>query len=115
VAIPELISIVDDDESVRQGLGRLLTSVGFAVKTFASADEYLNADQLEKANCLLLDIRMPGMSRQKFAAANARISLRYCRKQAGKSKEPMGRPSYWGVKPTTLISRIKRLSLVRPV
>jgi FixJ family two-component response regulator len=62
VAIPELISIVDDDESVRQGLGRLLTSVGFAVKTFASADEYLSADQLEKANCLLLDIRMPGMS-----------------------------------------------------
>jgi FixJ family two-component response regulator len=57
-----LISIVDDDESVRQGLGRLLTSVGFAVKTFASADEYLSADQLEKANCLLLDIRMPGMS-----------------------------------------------------
>jgi FixJ family two-component response regulator len=62
VAIPELISIVDDDESVRQGLGRLLTSVGFAVKTFASGEEYLSADQLEKVDCLILDIRMPAMS-----------------------------------------------------
>jgi len=57
-----LISIVDDDESVRQGLSRLLTSVGFAVKTFASAKEYLSSDQLEKADCLILDIRMSGMS-----------------------------------------------------
>ena len=57
-----MISIVDDDESVRQGLSRLLTSVGFAVKTFASAKEYLSSDQLEKADCLILDIRMSGMS-----------------------------------------------------
>jgi FixJ family two-component response regulator len=62
VAIPELISIVDDDESVRQGLRRLLTSVGFAVNTFASAEEYLSSDQLERAGCLILDIRMSGMS-----------------------------------------------------
>jgi FixJ family two-component response regulator len=62
VAIPELISIVDDDESVRQGLSRLLTSVGFAVNTFASAEEYLSSDQLERADCLILDIRMSGMS-----------------------------------------------------
>jgi FixJ family two-component response regulator len=62
VAIPELISIVDDDESVRQGLRRLLTSVGFAVITFASAEEYLASDQLERADCLILDIRMSSMS-----------------------------------------------------
>jgi FixJ family two-component response regulator len=62
VAIPELISIVDDDESVRQGLRRSLTSVGFAVNTFASAEEYLNSDQLERAHCLILDIWMSGMS-----------------------------------------------------
>jgi CheY-like chemotaxis protein len=62
VAIPELILIVDDDESVRQGLSRLLTSVGFAVNTFASAEEYLSSDQLERADCLILDIRMSGMS-----------------------------------------------------
>jgi FixJ family two-component response regulator len=62
VAIPELISIVDDDESVRQGLSRLLTSVGFTVNTFASAEEYLSSHQLERADCLILDIRMSGMS-----------------------------------------------------
>jgi FixJ family two-component response regulator len=62
VAIPELISIVDDDESVRQGLSRLLTSVGFAVKAFASAEKYLSSDQLERPDCLILDIRMSGMS-----------------------------------------------------
>jgi FixJ family two-component response regulator len=62
VAIPDLISIVGDDESVRQGLSRLLTSVGFAVKTFASAEDYLSSDQLERADCLILDIRMSGMT-----------------------------------------------------
>jgi FixJ family two-component response regulator len=62
VAIPELISIVDDDESVRQGLSRLLTSVGFAVNTFASAKEYLSSDELVRADCLILDIRMSGMT-----------------------------------------------------
>ena len=62
MAIPELISIVDDNESVRQGLGRLLTSVGFAVNTFTSAEEYLSSDQLKRADCLILDIRMSGMS-----------------------------------------------------
>ena len=62
MAIPELISIVDDDESVRQGLSRLLTSVGFAVNTFASAEEYLGSDQPERADCLILDILMSGMS-----------------------------------------------------
>jgi FixJ family two-component response regulator len=62
VAIPRSISIVDDDESVRQGLTRLLNSAGFAVNTFASGEEYLSSDQLGRADCLILDIQMPGMS-----------------------------------------------------
>jgi FixJ family two-component response regulator len=73
VAKPGLISIVDDDESVRQGVSRLLTSVGFAVKTFASAEEYLSSDELERADCLILDIRMSGLSGidlQRLLAAN---------------------------------------------
>ena len=61
VAIP-LISIVDDDYSVRDSLARLIRSVGFDVAMFASAEEFLNADQGAHANCLILDIRMPGMS-----------------------------------------------------
>ena len=60
MAIPELISIVDDDRSVREGLNRLLSSAGFIVNTFASAEEYLSSNQALTADCLLLDIRMPG-------------------------------------------------------
>jgi FixJ family two-component response regulator len=60
VAVP-LISIVDDDVSVREALWGLLRSVGFAVNSFASAEEFLASDQLGSANCLVLDVRMPGM------------------------------------------------------
>ena len=61
MAVPIKVSIVDDDESVREGLSRLLSSVGFAVNTFASAEEYLSSDQPRSSDCLLLDVRMPGM------------------------------------------------------
>lgn len=57
-----LISVVDDDESVRESLDGLLRSVGFAVKVFASAEEFLNSDHLRDIDCLMLDVRMPGMS-----------------------------------------------------
>jgi FixJ family two-component response regulator len=60
--MPALISIVDDDESVRDALWGFLRSVGFAVNVFASAEAFLNSDQLGKADCLILDVRMPGMS-----------------------------------------------------
>jgi FixJ family two-component response regulator len=56
-----LISIVDDDESVREAVCGLLRSVGFAVSVFASAEEFLASDQLRSADCLVLDVRMPGM------------------------------------------------------
>jgi FixJ family two-component response regulator len=62
VATPKLISVIDDDASARRGLCRLLRSVGFAANAFTSAEEYLSSDQPENADCLLLDIRMPGMS-----------------------------------------------------
>ena len=57
-----LISIVDDDESVRESLDGLLRSVGFAVKVFASAEEFLNSDHRRDIDCLLLDVRLPGMN-----------------------------------------------------
>jgi CheY-like chemotaxis protein len=55
-----LISIVDDDESIREALCGLLRSVGFAVNAFASAEEFLASDQLRSTDCLVLDVRMPG-------------------------------------------------------
>lgn len=62
VAEPPLISIIDDDESVREALWGLVRSVGFAVSTFASAEEFVSSDQLGNADCLILDVCMPGMS-----------------------------------------------------
>ena len=59
---PPLISVIDDDESVREALWGLVRSVGFAVSTFASAEDFVNSDQLRNADCLILDVCMPGMS-----------------------------------------------------
>jgi FixJ family two-component response regulator len=57
-----LISIVDDDASIRKALKRLFTSVGFDVASFASAEEFLSSTLLPESSCLILDLRMPGMS-----------------------------------------------------
>lgn len=57
-----LVSVVDDDESVRESLPDLLREFGFAVETFASAEEFLASDSLGQTRCLILDIAMPGMS-----------------------------------------------------
>ena len=56
------IYVVDDDESARTGLGRLLRSVGFRVTTFVSAQEFLDHGQVENGALLVLDVRMPGIS-----------------------------------------------------
>src|SRR5438270_2729419 len=56
------IAVVDDDESVRDALRSLLKSVGFKAEAFASAAELLNSGQLLALACLILDVRMPGMS-----------------------------------------------------
>jgi FixJ family two-component response regulator len=57
-----LVSVVDDDESVREALPDLLQVFGFAVETFASAEEFLASDRGSDTRCLILDIAMPGMS-----------------------------------------------------
>ena len=57
-----LVSVVDDDESVRESLPDLLREFGFAARTFSSAEEFLASGCIEQTNCLLLDIAMPGMS-----------------------------------------------------
>ena len=57
-----LISVVDDDESIRESLPDLLTVFGFAAQTFSSAEEFLRSDQIGETRCLILDIAMPGMT-----------------------------------------------------
>jgi FixJ family two-component response regulator len=56
-----LVSVVDDDESVRESLPDLLREFGFAVQAFASAEEFLASDYVDRTRCLVLDVAMPGM------------------------------------------------------
>ena len=57
-----LISVVDDDESVRESLPDLLNEFGFDAQAFSSADDFLASDLVARTNCLILDVAMPGMS-----------------------------------------------------
>ena len=57
-----IVFIVDDDDSVRKSLARLITSVGLKVETFSSANAFLKRDSYDGIACLVLDIRMPGLS-----------------------------------------------------
>lgn len=57
-----LVSVVDDDESVRESLPDLLSEFGFAAQTFSSPEEFLLSDCVGQSRCLILDIAMPGMS-----------------------------------------------------
>ncbi|MGB6604020.1 MAG: response regulator transcription factor [Steroidobacteraceae bacterium] len=59
---PATIFVVDDDEGVRNSLKFLLKSVGLATRAFASADEFLAAYRPDQPGCMVLDVRMPGMS-----------------------------------------------------
>ena len=57
-----LISIVDDDDSVRQALKSLIDSVGFRAEVFDSGEKFLNSPYLSQTDCLIADVRMPGMN-----------------------------------------------------
>jgi FixJ family two-component response regulator len=57
-----LVSVVDDDESVRESLPDLLGEFGFAARAFSSPEEFLSSDCIAQTKCLILDIAMPGMS-----------------------------------------------------
>jgi FixJ family two-component response regulator len=57
-----LLSVVDDDESVRESLPDLLGTFGFATRTFSSAEEFLSSGCAYETGCLILDVAMPGMS-----------------------------------------------------
>ncbi len=59
---PPLVSVVDDDESVRESLPDLLREFGFAAHAFSSAEEFLASDNIGETRCLILDFAMPGMT-----------------------------------------------------
>jgi len=62
MAKPLLVSVVDDDESIREALPDLLKELGYSVQAFSSAEEFLASDCVGSTKCLILDLSMPGMS-----------------------------------------------------
>ncbi len=74
-----MVYLIDDDESVRRALQRLLRSAGFEVKAFSSAEAFLETGSLDERACIVLDIRMPGLTgfdvQEKLASMGIRIPV----------------------------------------
>jgi FixJ family two-component response regulator len=74
-----VISIVDDDESVREAIESLMKSVGYIAKVFSSAGEFLKSEYLNDTACLILDLQMPGISglelQSRLAASRCRVPI----------------------------------------
>jgi FixJ family two-component response regulator len=74
-----MISIVDDDESVREATRCLVRSLGYGAAAFASAEEFLDSDRLLDTSCLITDVEMPGLSglelQSRLAANGHRIPI----------------------------------------
>src|SRR5882724_4236222 len=74
-----IVFVVDDDASVREGLGSLIRSAGLRVETFASAQEFLARPRADVPSCLVLDVRLPGLSgldlQKRLAEVNIEIPI----------------------------------------
>ena len=77
--IDAIVFVIDDDESVREAIRSLIRSVGLHVETFASADEFLRGKRPDVPACLILDVRMPGLSgldlQRDLAEANIHVPI----------------------------------------
>jgi FixJ family two-component response regulator len=77
--VTEMVFVIDDDESIREALKSLIRSVGLGVETFASAHEFLQSSRPDVPACLILDVRMPGLSgldlQRDLAEANIHIPI----------------------------------------
>jgi len=91
VAAEQLVSVVDDDDSIRRSTRRLLSASGLRVEVFASAEDFLRLGQLEATSCLLLDLTMPGMGglglQRRLAEAGWRIPIVFLTARATEAEE----------------------------
>ena len=87
-----LVSVVDDDESVRESLPDLLRELGYSVRTFSSAEEFLASDCVGETRCLILDIAMPGMTgpdlQQELTVRGQEIPIVFITAQADETVRP---------------------------
>jgi two-component system, LuxR family, response regulator FixJ len=74
-----IIAIVDDDEPLREALASVMKAAGFSTNTFASAEDYLDSAHRQDTMCLILDMRLPGMSgielQRRLLDANSRVPI----------------------------------------
>ena len=74
-----VIAIVDDDEPLREALSSVIKAAGFSPRTFASAEEFLACDDCDETACLILDVRLPGMSgielQKKLSKTNSQLPI----------------------------------------
>jgi FixJ family two-component response regulator len=91
-SIRSLVSIVDDDESVRESLPDLIRQFGFAAQAFSSAEAFLASDAVSETSCLLLDIAMPGMSgldlQQELTRRRQKIPIVFITAQGDRTVRP---------------------------
>ena len=77
--VADMVFVIDDDESIREALKSLIRSVGLSVATFASAQDFLESSRPDVPSCLILDVRMPGLSgldlQRDLAEANIHIPI----------------------------------------
>jgi FixJ family two-component response regulator len=87
-----LVSVVDDDESVRESLPDLLHELGFAAEAFSSAEEFLASDPVGRTDCLILDVTMPGMSgpelQRELTRRNQKIPIIFITAHADETVRP---------------------------
>ena len=96
-----LVAVVDDDISVRESLESLIRSVGMEVRVFASAEEFLTAAHPRKADCLVLDVRLPGMSgvelHRYLLARNRKVPVIFITAHASDDRARLEARSDWTV------------------
>ena len=96
-----LVAVVDDDISVRESLDSLIRSVGMEVRVFASAEEFLTAAHPRKADCLVLDVRLPGMSgvelHRYLLARNRKVPVIFITAHASDDRARLEARSDWTV------------------
>ena len=92
-----IIAIVDDDEPLREALGSVMKAAGFTTNTFATAEEFLNSANRRNTACLILDVRLPGMSgvelQKRLAEAKSQVPIIFVTAHGDASLRESGDPS----------------------